>query len=180
LCITRSTLPTALGRYRGIPRVVTVYDMIPELMRHTKRRLDFVTQKRRFLEKADHIICISESTKSDLLRVWPDLQAPISVTYLGASELFAPRGDRPASLPDRYILHVGTRSGYKDAWTLTEAFARVAPDHPDVTLVYVGGGAPTPDESQAVEFAGAARPSSVDVTKRRRTSCVSTRTRSAA
>ncbi len=141
-------LPTALGRYRGTPRVVTVYDMIPELMRHTKRRLDFVTQKRRFLEKADHIICISESTKSDLLRVWPDLQAPISVTYLGASELFAPRADRPSSLPDRYILHVGTRSGYKDAWTLTEAFSRVAADHPDVTLVYIGGGAPTPDEAR--------------------------------
>jgi glycosyltransferase involved in cell wall biosynthesis len=141
-------LPTALGKYRGIPRVVTVFDMIPELMRHTKRRLDFVTQKRRFLEKADQIICISHSTKSDLLRVWPDLQAPISVTYLGASDHFEPRGDRPETLPDRYILHVGTRSGYKDAWTLTEAFARIAADHPDVTLVYVGGGAPTADEAK--------------------------------
>ena len=136
-------LPPGLYRYKNAKRIVTVYDMIPELMRNTKRRLDFATRKRKFLEAADHVICISQSTLNDVQRIWPDLQAPMSVVYLGANPAFNPNAVYDPSLPPRYVLHVGNRSGYKDAWTLTQAFTRIAGDYPDVTLLYVGGGAPT-------------------------------------
>ncbi len=139
-------LPPGLYRYKNAKRIVTVYDMIPELMRNTKRRLDFATRKRKFLEAADHVICISQSTLNDVQRIWPDLQAPMSVVYLGANSAFSPNAVFDPSLPRRYVLHVGNRSGYKDAWTLTQAFTRIAGDYPDVTLLYVGGGAPTPAE----------------------------------
>lgn len=139
-------LPPGLFRYKNAKRIVTVYDMIPELMRNTKRRLDFATRKRKFLEAADHVICISQSTLNDVQRIWPDLQAPMSVVYLGANPAFNPNAALDSSLPPRYVLHVGNRSGYKDAWTLTQAFTRIAGDYPDVTLLYVGGGAPTPVE----------------------------------
>jgi len=139
-------LPPGLYRYKNAKRIVTVYDMIPELMRNTKRRLDFATRKRKFLEAADHVICISQSTLNDVQRIWPDLQAPMSVVYLGANPAFNPNVAHDPSLPRRYVLHVGNRSGYKDSWTLTQAFTRIAGDHPDITLLYVGGGAPTPTE----------------------------------
>jgi glycosyltransferase involved in cell wall biosynthesis len=139
-------LPPGLFRYKNAKRIVTVYDMIPELMRNTKRRLDFATRKRKFLEAADHVICISQSTLNDVQRIWPDLQAPMSVVYLGANPAFNPNAAPDPSLPPRYVLHVGNRSDYKDAWTLTQAFTRIAGDYPDVTLLYVGGGAPTPAE----------------------------------
>ncbi len=139
-------LPPGLYRYKNAKRIVTVYDMIPELMRNTKRRLDFATRKRKFLEAADHVICISQSTLNDVQRIWPDLQAPMSVVYLGANPAFSPNAVLDSSLPPKYVLHVGNRSGYKDAWTLTQAFTRIAGDYPDVTLLYVGGGAPTPAE----------------------------------
>ena len=139
-------LPPGLYRYKNAKRIVTVYDMIPELMRNTKRRLDFATRKRKFLEAADHVICISQSTLNDVQRIWPDLQAPMSVVYLGANPAFNSNAVLDPSLPARYVLHVGNRSGYKDAWTLTQAFTRIAGDYPDVTLLYVGGGAPTPAE----------------------------------
>ena len=139
-------LPPGLYRYKSAKRIVTVYDMIPELMRNTKRRLDFATRKRKFLEAANHVICISQSTLNDVQRIWPDLQVPMSVVYLGANPAFNPSAVLDPTLPNRYVLHVGNRSGYKDAWTLTQAFTRIAGEYPDVTLLYVGGGEPTPAE----------------------------------
>jgi len=147
-------LPPGLYRYKNAKRIVTVYDMIPELMRHTKRRLDFATRKRRFLEEADHVICISQSTLNDVQRIWPDLQTPMSVVYLGVNPAFTPTARIDPTLPPRYVLHVGNRSGYKDAWTLTKAFRAIAQDFPDVTLLYVGGGAPTAEELKAWEGIG--------------------------
>lgn len=139
-------LPPGLYRYRNAKRIVTIYDMIPELMRHTKRRLDFATRKRKFLEAADHVTCISQSTLNDVKRIWPDLQVPMTVTYLGVNPVFSPDTPHDSTLPENYILHVGNRAGYKDAWTLTRAFQALAPDFPDLVLLYVGGGKPTPEE----------------------------------
>lgn len=139
-------LPPGLYRYRNAKRIVTIYDMIPELMRNTKRRLDFATRKRKFLEAADHVTCISQSTINDVKRIWPDLQVPMSVTYLGVNPIFNPNTPYDPSFPENYILHVGNRADYKDAWTLTSAFNALAPDFPDLVLLYVGGGKPTPEE----------------------------------
>jgi len=139
-------LPPGLYRYKNAKRIVTIYDMIPELMRNTKRRLDFATRKRKFLEAADHVTCISQSTLNDVKRIWPDIQVPMSVTYLGVNPAFTPNAPWDSSLPENYILHVGNRAGYKDAWTLTRAFQALAPDFPDLVLLYVGGGRPTAEE----------------------------------
>jgi glycosyltransferase involved in cell wall biosynthesis len=141
-------LPTGPLRPQGRATVVTLYDMIPEVMHHSTRRLDFATRKRSFLKSADHIMCISQSALDDLHRIWPDIQVPASVAHLGVSPRFSPGTAREASLPEPYLLHVGNRAGYKDAATLTAAFGRIAGDHPDVTLLYVGGGAPTPAERE--------------------------------
>lgn len=139
-------LPPGLYRYKNAKRIVTIYDMIPELMRNTKRRLDFATRKRKFLEAADHVTCISQSTINDVQRIWPDIQVPMSVTYLGVNPVFNPNTPFDSTLPENYILHVGNRAGYKDAWTLTSAFNALSPDFPDLVLLYVGGGKPTPEE----------------------------------
>ncbi len=139
-------LPPGLYRYKNAKRIVTVYDMIPELMRNTKRRLDFATRKRKFLEAADHVTCISQSTLNDVKRIWPDLQVPMSVTYLGVNPVFTPNTEYDSSLPGNYVLHVGNRAGYKDAWTLTRAFSELVADFPDLVLLYVGGGKPTVEE----------------------------------
>lgn len=133
-------LPRGLRSGRDSRRVVTVYDMIPELMPSTRRRLDFLTLKRQYVNRADHIICISESTRRDLLTVYPEVRTPISVAYPGVSSAFHPGATTDFPLPTPYILHVGNRSGYKDAQTLFEAFAQIAPQFADHTLVFVGGG----------------------------------------
>ena len=119
-------LPPGLYRYKQAKRIVTIYDMIPEIMQHTKRRLDFATRKRKFLEAADHVTCISQSALNDVKRIWPDLQVPMSVTHLGVNPVFSPNTEHDPSLPKNYILHVGNRADYKDAWTLTRAFQQLS------------------------------------------------------
>jgi len=134
-------LPHGLASYPGARRVVTVHDMIPELLPHTRRRLDFLTMKKRYIESAHHIVCVSEATKQDLLAVYPHVHAPISVIHHGVGARFTPRAPRLPELPANYILFVGNRAQYKDADVLLRAFAEVHRGHPDLTLLLVGGGA---------------------------------------
>jgi glycosyltransferase involved in cell wall biosynthesis len=147
-------LPRGLGDYPRGKRIVTVHDMIPEVFPKTRRRLDFLTRKHEYLQQADHIICVSEATKNDLLRIYNDIETPISVVYSGVSADFTQGVARDARLPERYVLFVGNRRGYKDARTALEAFARIAPEYPDLHLLMVGGGGFSRDEQALVNGLG--------------------------
>jgi glycosyltransferase involved in cell wall biosynthesis len=133
-------LPHGLAPTRGAKRVVTVYDMIPEFMPQTRRRLDLLTLKERYVRRADHIICISHATKSDLIRMYPDIKAPITVVHLGVDPLFTPNSAPLPDLPEAYILYVGHRGQYKDANVLFTAFAQIYAEFPELHLVCIGGG----------------------------------------
>ena len=90
--ITHSTfyLPQGLvGRQSG-KHIVTIHDMIPELMPQTRRRLDLLTLKQRYVLSADQVICVSESTKQDLLEVYGLIDVPIHVIHHGVSSRFRP------------------------------------------------------------------------------------------
>ena len=147
-------LPHGLTGYRGARRVVTVHDMIPELLPKTRRRLDLLTLKRRYVFQADHVICVSEATRQDLLRTYGDIPAPISVVHHGVDPLFQPGAPRWPELPDRYVLFVGNRGQYKDAGVLLRAFAAIAEGDPDLTLLFVGGGPFTAAEQRVIRELG--------------------------
>ena len=147
-------LPHGLAPTRGSKRVVTVHDMIPELMPQTRRRLDLLTLKRRYVDSADAIICVSEATKRDLLAVYPEVSAPISVIHHGVDRRFVPGVPPLEGMPEKYLLMVGNRGQYKDAATLFCAFAEIAGDHPDLALVCVGGGPLSQDEQAFVTERG--------------------------
>lgn len=133
-------LPHGLAGFGAARRVVTVHDMIPELLPKTRRRLDFLTLKRRYVMQADHVICVSEATRQDLIRTYGDIPAPISVVHHGVDPMFQPGAQRWDGLPERYVLFVGNRGQYKDAGVLLDAFARIAAKFPELTLLFVGGG----------------------------------------
>lgn len=139
-------LPHGLTPTRGAKRIVTVHDMIPELLPQTRRRLDMLTLKRRYVDVADHIICISEATKQDLVSVYPEVTAPITVIHHGVDARFTPEQSPLPDLPEHYILFVGHRGQYKDAAVLFRAFARISAQFPDVHVVCIGGGEFTKDE----------------------------------
>lgn len=141
-------LPRGLGGHPGARRVVTVYDMIPELLPQTRRRMDFLTEKQKYVQQADQVVCISESTRNDLLRVYPDIHASVTIAYPGVGSQFTPDAPPLAGLPEPYVLHVGNRGSYKDCETLFRAFAAISSALPDVTLFLVGGGSLTRNERE--------------------------------
>ena len=132
-------LPHGLASTNGAKRVVTVHDMIPEMMPQTRRRLDWLTLKRRYVETADLVICVSEATRNDLTRIYGNIKAPIRVVHHGVADRFHPGAPRLDFLPERYVLFVGNRGQYKDADVLFQAFAQISPDHDDLQLLCVGG-----------------------------------------
>jgi len=147
-------LPHGLdGRHAG-KRIVTIHDMIPELMPRTRRRLDFLTLKQRYVRSADQVICVSEATKQDMLKVYGLIEAPIHVIHHGVSNRFQPGIPRVDFLPERYILFVGHRHQYKDAEVLFRAFAQIASRDLDVELLCVGGNGLSQSESSLLEELG--------------------------
>lgn len=141
-------LPRMHKDYEGAKRIVTVHDMIPELFPGTRRRLDFMTMKHAYVQQADHVICVSESTRRDLQTIYPDIDTPVSVVYSGVGDEFSPGLPPVPGLPDEYVLYVGARLDYKDSPTLIKGFAALAGEFPDLMLVLVGGGSLTKAETQ--------------------------------
>jgi glycosyltransferase involved in cell wall biosynthesis len=147
-------LPHGLSGYPGAKRIVTVHDMIPERMPETRRRLDFLTLKKRYVMNADHVICVSEATKRDLLDLYGGIEAPISVVHHGVDSRFTPGAVASPRLPERYVLFVGNRGAYKDANVLVRAFAEISHLDPKLELLFVGGGSFTSAENTVIQDLG--------------------------
>ena len=108
----------------GTPTVLTVFDMIHEKFpSYAPRTARIVRQKRAAIERADHLICISENTRRDLIELYGVDSARTSVVRLGFSQPSA--GEEALARPhaEPYLLFVGTRGGYKDFDVLLRAYA---------------------------------------------------------
>ena len=143
-----------VGRYRKASvRVVTIYDMVPELFPELVPGRSALFAKKRYVEECDLVLCISESTARDLVRLFGQPRAPVVVTPLAAGAIFRPSKLPLESFPERYVLFVGSRGGYKDFNVLAKAFARA--DLPsDIQLVAAGGGSFTKGERQQFDRLG--------------------------
>ena len=133
--------------------VLTVFDMIHERFPGTFSPRDKTTiDKRLAVDRCDHIICISESTKRDLVEIFSIDYRKISVVYLGAnltreqpcSGLASDeRSEIPQAAPVTdapFILYVGERAGYKNFDRLIEAYASSALLKKNFKVVSFGGG----------------------------------------
>jgi glycosyltransferase involved in cell wall biosynthesis len=83
-------------------------------------------------------------------------QSKISVTYLGGSLESIDAGTASAKLPSRYVLLVGTRNGYKNAYFAIRSLARLLEADPNLSLVCAGGGAFKEAENRFFEELGIA------------------------
>ncbi|HVG24396.1 MAG TPA: glycosyltransferase family 1 protein [Thermoanaerobaculia bacterium] len=107
-------------------RVVTVHDLtykrFPELLqKETLENLD--RQMQREVAVADAIVCVSESTRRDLLRYYDADPARVHAILSG---LGTPAVAQPIEgLPPRYILFVSTIEPRKNLGTLIDAYERL-------------------------------------------------------
>lgn len=135
--------------------IITVHDMIHELFEGNFSRFDKTsTAKKAAIERADHVICVSENTRNDLIRLFGIDPKKISVIYHGFSLDKASMQALPIIFDAPYILYVGSRFGYKNFECLLEAFAIVKAHNPDLRLVCFGGGAFTRDEFMSANSLG--------------------------
>lgn len=94
--------------------VCTVHDFIHKIYYKGARAWALNYIRYRSMQNCNAIICISENTKKDLLKFYPDLNSKrIHVIYNGVSNRYRPLfQDKPDVRP--YILYVGGRSSYKN------------------------------------------------------------------
>jgi glycosyltransferase involved in cell wall biosynthesis len=149
--------PYFLPHLRRKPFVVTVYDMVHELYPEMFAADDPTREwKREVLRNASRVIAISESTKSDLLRFYGVDEAVVKVVHLAGS-LGVTTAARPvAGLPDRYLLFVGQRRGYKNFAPFARAVTPLLKGDSGLTVVCAGGGGFSPDERALFDGLGIA------------------------
>lgn len=138
----------------GCPVVLTVFDMT-----HEKYPGEFLSRdntselKKAAVIRADHIICISENTRRDLIET---LDVPIektSVVHLGCS-LTEDAASNEISILRPYLLYVGSRGAYKNFGKLLEAYAVSAHLKNNFALVAFGGGAFSASEKEKIGALG--------------------------
>lgn len=137
-------LPSFKGK-----RVMTVLDMTHEFFPGSFHKLDKTTEwKKQSIPEADGFICISESTRRDLIRLFNVQEDKARVIYLGNSIDTNVTSDR--IIKDNYILFVGDRKGYKNFSLLLEAYAGLPEINNSFMLVCYGGGPPSESEKQII------------------------------
>ena len=144
-------------RRKGTVNLLTVHDLInfqqPFSIRGSVRALTL----RLAISRADHFICISDTTKGELIRIFPSVsEEQIHVIPQGIDNFFIEdhAGD-PVSLNTAkpYILYVGAREGYKNFSSLVN-FLKDSIWKDRVDVVCVGGGSFTSAEVNTFRVSG--------------------------
>lgn len=135
-----------------IPVVLTVHDMIHELYPQQFAHDPAAQNKKAAIARADHIICVSENTSRDLIRMYPDTKDRVTVIHLGFTF------EEPYSINQndrkQYLLYVGPRGGYKNFSGLLDAFAISLALKKDFEILCVGGGSFSKEELERIHAAG--------------------------
>ena len=123
------------------PSVVTVHDFFPHRFPDSPKNRLKSLMINSAIKQADHIICISETTKEELFTFVPVRQDQrVSVIYNGVSDIYRPldSNSKPSLHYKRpFILFVGQRGGYKNFKLAIQALEHLS----GMDLFCVGGGA---------------------------------------
>jgi glycosyltransferase involved in cell wall biosynthesis len=111
---------------KDCPVVVTVHDMIPERLSEVFGKNDKTSvRKRAAVERADRVICVSESTRRDLMELFNPDPRKIQTIHLGSTRTTPLDADSwKAHTIDRpFFLYVGMRGPYKNFDRVLRAYA---------------------------------------------------------
>lgn len=141
----------------GAARILTVYDMIHELIPNEIPPTDQTSRlKLLSANDSDHIICISKNTKADLMNFFNVPEAKISVVYLGCDVGKLGSGlrqSKPFNSDRPFVLYVGNRFGYKNFKVLLEAYGALNLYKTHDLLIF-GGGSLTDIELAMLDMLG--------------------------
>ncbi|WP_212003648.1 glycosyltransferase family 1 protein [Chitinophaga sp. HK235] len=142
---------------KNVLNILTVHDFAHErkLSSAFPRSLVNIRQKAYGIRKADGIICISDSTRQELLHFYPQTDpGKIRVIHHGISDDFFPHTPaHPPGLPalltqKPFVLYVGGRNHYKNFQTAVATIALLPREY---RLIAVGGGSASRPEIQLLQ-----------------------------
>ena len=126
---------------KRVPRVLTIHDFVHEKYPHLFKSSDNTIElKKAAIKRSDHLICISQKTKEDLLEFYRISENKVSVVYHGVEKdsfISLP----PHPLETKYFLYVGSRAAYKNFDLVLQVFSNYGQDLEDCQLLVFGGGA---------------------------------------
>lgn len=122
--------------------ISTIHDMI-----HEKFPLYFpsnnrtIINKKKAIQNADHLICVSNSTKKDLIDIYNIPENKISVVYHGfESNVDKHQLDNNLIIDKPFLLYVGNRDGYKNFNFFIKSISKSRKLMSDFDIIAFGGG----------------------------------------
>ena len=137
----------------GVINVLHIHDFTHQLYFPKKQASINSVLKRKCIRNSDAIVCISQNTKDDLLKFFPEAsEKRVEVIYNGVSPEY--RFDSSLELPSvirgrgvgKFVMYVGSRAPYKRFGIALEIIKRFD----WLSLVVVGGGALSDEEKADV------------------------------
>lgn len=143
----------------GSARFLTVFDMIHEKFLCAQPGAEAtMAAKAHAVRRADHVVCISESTRRDLVLLAGVDERKTSVVHLGFGLTPSSRVEPPVMpIATPYLLYVGARSGYKNFSGLLCAYAQSSLLRAEFSLVCLGGGTFSRTELALIDSLGIRR-----------------------
>lgn len=134
--------------YRG-KKIATIHDMALHTMKDKYTKTQILTKRilmKNTVKNADKFVCISEFTKNELLKYYPNIdQDNIKVVYNGfeyeemaLSQKHINNILNKFKIEKDYLLFVGTLSPHKNIERIIEAFYKITKDGYDYNLVICG------------------------------------------
>lgn len=135
--------PYFLNYLKNKPFVITVHDMTHELFPDKIHKWDKSSEYKKLLvKKAKRIICVSNNTKNDLIKLFQVEEEKIKVIYHGNSLKYKRDFQYESSLklPEKFILYVGSRKYYKNFVFMIKALTDFIREESALKLICAGGG----------------------------------------
>jgi glycosyltransferase involved in cell wall biosynthesis/Flp pilus assembly protein TadD len=156
-------ISTYFTRAPGVPNLLLIHDLIPEIMGHDLNMPEW-RSKRRALETADGLAAVSQSTMNDLQEHYPHaVSRPLQIMHLGVDRPFGPVHESRVkelqsrySLPEHYLLMVGNRRQYKNGEFMWACMRSDSWDK-DLCVLAVGGENQLTAEERQLAQAGRVR-----------------------
>jgi glycosyltransferase involved in cell wall biosynthesis len=154
--IWHSTYYTMPEKWTGYS-VATVHDMVFELFPQYYNGPDsdlFRQRKRISVQRADAVICVSDTTRQDVLRLYKLDTDRVHVVHNACSDIFRrlDYADLPGSVQveQPFLLYIGNRARYKNFDLLAKAYS-LWHRRKEIALVLVGGRSFSESEQRLME-----------------------------
>lgn len=117
-------------------KIVTIHDLIPYIMPETVGRgylIKFLQEMPKIIKEAASIITVSEWSKNEILRFFPNAEKKTFVTHLAAKTIFKPLNKsfckdvlkNKFKIDNDFILYIGGFSPRKNVTALLRAFSKI-------------------------------------------------------